>query len=519
MRSVQFFDTTLRDGEQSPGVNLSAEQKVAIALQLEKLGIHVIEAGFAASSQGDLQAVKQVGEAVKEPIVVSLARAVEKDIEAAWEALKGAETPGLHIFLATSPIHREYKLNMTQDQVLERAEAAVRYAKKYFPHVEFSTEDGGRTEKDFLCRVAERVIDAGVDVLNIPDTVGFLSPQEYGDIFRYLKAHVRGIEKVKLSAHCHDDLGLATANTLAAIEAGVEQVEGTINGIGERAGNAALEEIAMALATRESHYQVGTGLHLKEIARTSRLVSKMTGMFVPGNKAVVGANAFAHESGIHQDGMLKNAATYEIMRPETVGQTDTRLVLGKHSGRHAFRDKLSSLGYSFNDQQINQLFVRFKEMTDRKKTIEDEDLVSLVEERIGETEEEVFTFEAIQLAYGNHSVPTASLRLYDNRNKRLLEEAACGSGSVDAIFKAVDRVTGEDWALTDYKIVSVTHGKDALGEVYVKLQDGDGRTVQGRGVSTDVLEASARAYVHAVNRLVSRRERNREATAGVPVGS
>ncbi|MDR6226553.1 2-isopropylmalate synthase [Desmospora profundinema] len=515
MRRVQFFDTTLRDGEQSPGVNLSAEEKVAIALQLEKLGVHVIEAGFAASSQGDFHSVKKVGETVRQPVVVSLARAVEKDIDAAWEALKGAESPGIHIFLATSPIHRKYKLNLTKDQVMERAEFAVRHAKKYFPHVEFSTEDGGRTEKDFLCQVAARVIQAGADVLNIPDTVGFLTPQEYGDIFRHLKEEVPRIEKVKLSAHCHDDLGMATANSLAAIEAGVEQVEGTINGIGERAGNAALEEIAMALATRESHYQVETGLNLKEIAKTSRMVSKMTGMFVPGNKAVVGANAFAHESGIHQDGMLKNAATYEIMRPETVGQTDTRLVLGKHSGRHAFRDKLAAMGYTFDDQQLNQLFVRFKELTDRKKTIEDDDLVSLVEERLGD-EDEIFGFDAIQLSYGNHSMPTASLRLMDHRDNRMVEEAACGSGSVDAIFHAIDRATGETMELVDYKIVSVTHGKDALGEVYVKLKR-NGMEVQGRGVSTDVLEASARAYVHAVNRILHREGAQRTKSSAEPV--
>ncbi|SDW94678.1 2-isopropylmalate synthase [Marininema mesophilum] len=510
-RNVQFFDTTLRDGEQSPGVNLNVEEKVAIALQLEKLGIHVIEAGFAASSPGDREAVRKVGEAVQNPTVVSLARAVRSDIDAAWEALKTAVNPGVHVFIATSPIHREYKLNMTKEEVLNQAEDAVRYAKLFFSHVEFSAEDGGRTELDFLCEVVKRAIDAGADVINIPDTVGYLSPQEYGNIFRYIKTHVPGIEKVKLSAHCHDDLGMATANSLAAIEAGAEQVEGTINGIGERAGNVALEEVAMALYTRASYYGMETDLQLSEIARTSRLISKMTGMFVPGNKAVVGTNAFAHESGIHQDGMLKNAATYEIMNPETVGQSNTLLVLGKHSGRHAFRDKLSQFGYAFNDEQINQLFHRFKELTDRKKVIEDEDLVSLIEERIGEEEEEVFTFETVQVAYGSQSVPTASLRLMDNRMGLKVEEAACGNGSVDAIFKAVDRITNESWNLADYKIVSVTHGTDSLGEVYVKLHDDDSDiTVQGRGVSTDILEASARAYIHGINRLLSMRNRQKK---------
>ncbi|MFD1433499.1 2-isopropylmalate synthase [Kroppenstedtia eburnea] len=517
MRRVQFFDTTLRDGEQSPGVNLNAEEKVAIALQLERLGIHVLEAGFAAASPGDLEAVRQVGEAVKEATVVSLARAVPGDIEKAREALRGAENPGIHVFLATSPIHRKYKLNMTREQVLEKAENAVRLAKKYFPHVEFSMEDGGRTEKEFLCQVAERVIPAGADVLNVPDTVGYLTPAEYGEIFRYLKERVRGIEKVKLSAHCHDDLGMAVANTLAAIEAGVEQVEGAINGIGERAGNTALEEVAMALATREDHYQVVTGLNLREIAKTSRMVSKLTGMPVPGNKAVVGANAFAHESGIHQDGMLKNSSTYEIMRPETVGLEATQLVLGKHSGRHAFRDKLSEMGYRLPEEKIDSLFIRFKELADRKKRVEEEDLVSLVEEKWG-GEEEIFTLETVQLSYGNRSVPTASVRVFDLRHRRALEEAACGNGSVDAIFKAIDRVTGEVVHLEDYKIASVTHGKDALGEVFVKLRQGDS-TVQGRGVSTDVLEASARAYIHAVNRLAGRLVERKGETVPASSGS
>ena len=507
----------MRDGEQSPGVNLSAEEKVAIALQLERLGIHVIEAGFAASSPGDLDAVRRVGEAVTHSTVVSLARAVPGDIEKAREALKNAASPGIHVFLATSPIHRKYKLNMTREEVLEQAEAAVRLARKYFDRVEFSMEDGGRTEKEFLCQVAERVIPAGADVLNIPDTVGYLTPEEYGDIFRYMKQHVTGIEKVKLSAHCHDDLGMAVANSLAAIEAGVEQVEGTINGIGERAGNAALEEVAMALATREDHYQVSTGLNLKEIAKTSRMVSKMTGMLVPGNKAVVGANAFAHESGIHQDGMLKNSSTYEIMQPETIGQEATRLVLGKHSGRHAFRDKLKSMGYQLTDEQTDQLFGRFKELTDRKKEVEDEDIASLVEEKWAE-ETEIYHLETVQLTYGNQSVPTAFIRVYDVRNQQFLDEAACGNGSVDAIFQAIDRVTGEKAKLVDFKIASVTHGTDALGEVYVKLEQ-DGATVQGRGVSTDILEASARAYIHGINRIVARRDGRAARSAEVPVGS
>lgn len=504
MRTIQIFDTTLRDGEQSPGVNLSKREKVEIALQLERLGVNVIEAGFAASSPGDLEAVQEVARVVKNVSVCSLSRSVKGDIDKAWEALKVAESPYLHVFLATSPIHREYKLRMSKEEVLERAEEAIRYAKRFFPIVEFSAEDAARTEIDFLCEVADRVIKAGADVFNVPDTVGYMTPDEYADIFVQLRSRVPNIDRIRLSAHCHDDLGMAVANSLAAIQAGVEQVEGTINGIGERAGNAAIEEIAMAIKTRESFYQVQTTLNLKEIDRTSRLVSKLTGMFVPGNKAVVGANAFAHESGIHQDGMLKNKATYEIMTPETIGLTESRLVLGKHSGRHAFRDKLTQLGYPQTDEQINVLFARFKELADRKKEITDDDLIALVEEKITNAFE-AFSLESIQISYGSHSLPTASLSIRRNTDGRLLEEAACGNGSVDAIFKTVDRITGEKVELKDYRIHSVTQGKDALGEVYVRLQQNE-MTVRGRGVSTDVLEASARAYLDAVNRLLRRKE-------------
>ncbi len=505
MRTVQIFDTTLRDGEQSPGVNLSTSEKVEIALQLEELGVNSIEAGFAASSPGDFQSVQAVAKNVKGATVVSLSRSVEKDIEAAWEALKEAESPCIHIFLATSPIHRKYKLRMSKEEILENLDQAVRYAKRFVPKVEFSAEDAGRTEIDYLCQVAERAIAAGADVLNFPDTVGYLTPEEYADIFIQLRQRVPGIEKVILSAHCHNDLGMAVANTLAAIQAGVEQVEGTINGIGERAGNAAIEEVAMALKTRESYYQAATTLNHREIARTSRLVSKLTGMFVPGNKAIVGANAFAHESGIHQDSILKHQSTYEIIRPETVGFEKSRLVLGKHSGRHAFRDQLSALGYRLTDEQVNQLFARFKEMADRKKEITDQDLIALVEEKWGEPKaEELYALEWVQLSYGNQSVPTASLRLRNAQTGERLEEAACGNGSLDAIFKAIDRIIGEEVELVDCKIVSVTRGKDALGEVYVLMSQG-GITVQGRGVSTDILEAGARAYIDGINRLVQRR--------------
>lgn len=505
MHHVQIFDTTLRDGEQSPGVNLSQAEKVEIALQLERLGVDVIEAGFAAASPGDFTSVKTVAQTVKNSTVVSLSRSVKKDIDAAWEALKDAENPRLHIFIATSPIHREYKLRMTKEQVLESAREALKYGRQYFSEIQFSAEDAGRTELDFLVEVADMAIKNGAKVLNLPDTVGYLTPQEYAHIFRYVSEHVPGIEHIRLSAHCHDDLGMAVANSLAAVEAGVGQIEGTINGIGERAGNAAIEEVALALATRKDHYPAVTKLHLREIARTSRLVSKLTGMFVPGNKAVVGANAFAHESGIHQDGMLKNSTTYEIMRPETVGLSESNLVMGKHSGRHAFREKLRELGYQVNDEQLNKLFTRFKELTDRKKTINDEDIMALVEERWGDAVE-TYSLDYFHLSYGTQSVPTATLRL-NHKDGKSFEEAACGNGSIDAIYKAIDRATGEQVELVDYKIASVTHGKDALGEVFVRLRQ-NGQTVQGRGVSTDVLEASARAYIDAVNRLIGRRRDN-----------
>ncbi|WP_134684680.1 2-isopropylmalate synthase [Brevibacillus migulae] len=502
MRTIEIFDTTLRDGEQSPGVNLSLNEKVEIALQLEKLGVTRIEAGFAAASPGDQRSVAEVAKKIKQATVVSLARSVESDMDKAYEALRHAESACMHVFLATSPIHRQHKLRMSKEQVVERAVAAVKYAKKYLTEVEFSAEDAARTEIDFLAEVVEAAIKAGATIINIPDTVGYMTPVQYGNIFRELQARVPGIEKVKLSCHCHDDLGMATANSLAAIEAGVTQVEGTINGIGERAGNTALEEVALALETRKDYYQVGTNINLKEIARTSQLVSRLTGMIVPGNKAIVGANAYAHESGIHQDGVLKEASTYEIIRPESVGFKSNLLVLGKHSGRHAFKDKLTELGYHLDQEEIDKAFVAFKELCDKKKEISDEDILALVDAKIIGVQE-TYQLDSVQLSYGNQSVPTASVRLL-RADGETCEEAACGNGSVDSIYKAIDRATGEEVTLVDYKIVSVTHGKDALGEVFVRLQQGD-VTVQGRGVSTDVLEASAIAYVRAINKIIERR--------------
>ncbi|MFD1953532.1 2-isopropylmalate synthase [Paenibacillus thailandensis] len=505
MRKIYMFDTTLRDGEQSPGVNLNTKEKVEIALQLEKLGIDRIEAGFPAASPGDLAAVNAVARAVKNASVIGLSRSRVQDIDAVREALQGAEDPCIHLFLATSPIHRKHKLRMDKDQVLETAEKAIRYAKQYFNKIEFSAEDAGRTELDFLVQVTDMAIRAGATVVNIPDTVGYLNPAEYGHIFKTLKEQVPGIDKIQLSAHCHDDLGMATANALAAVLNGADQIEGTINGIGERAGNTALEEVALALETRFDYFGAKTGLRLNEIAKTSRLVSRLTGMVVPGNKAIVGANAFAHESGIHQDGMLKEKTTYEIISPETIGLKESKLVLGKHSGRHAFREKLIDLGYELTDEAVNAAFAKFKDLADRKKDVSDEDIRALLEEKLIDTPE-VFKLETVQVSYGNQSTPSASVRIV-TADGGVREEAAVGNGSVDAIYNAIDKATGETVELEDYSIKSVTHGKDALGEVHVVLLQ-DGVSASGRGVSTDILEASARAYVDALNRLIDKRKTN-----------
>ncbi|ULO06353.1 2-isopropylmalate synthase [Paenibacillus sp. 19GGS1-52] len=503
MRKIYVFDTTLRDGEQSPGVNLNTREKVEIAYQLEKLGIDRMEAGFPAASPGDLAAVNAVARAVKKVTVIGLSRSREGDIDAVREALQGAEDPCIHIFLATSPIHRLHKLRMDKAQVLETAQASIRYAKKYFSKLEFSLEDAGRTELDFMAEMVGMAIREGANVVNIPDTVGYLNPAEYGAIFKYLKENVPDIERVQLSAHCHNDLGMATANTLAAIQNGADQIEGTINGIGERAGNTAIEEVAMALETRNEFFGAKTSLVLSEISRTSRLVSKLTGMVVPGNKAIVGANAFAHESGIHQDGMLKEKTTYEIMTPETIGLKESKLVLGKHSGRHAFRDKISDLGYDVSEEELNAAFGKFKDLADKKKEVSDEDILALIEEKLIDTPE-VFSLQTIYVTYGNEATPTAKVIINGPESQPIVAVAE-GNGSVDAIYNAIDKATGEEVTLGDYSIKAVSRGKDAQGEVHVVLSQGD-VAAQGRGLSTDILEASARAYLNALNKLLEKRK-------------
>jgi 2-isopropylmalate synthase len=503
MRKIEIFDTTLRDGEQSPGVNLSQEEKLEIARQLRRLGVDVIEAGFAAASPGDFQSVKRIADEVRGVTICSLARSLPNDIESAYEAIKGAEHARIHVFLATSDIHMRYKLRMTPDQVIEQIDQAVRYAKKFVENVQFSAEDAGRTDLAFLAKVAETAIRAGAVVFNVPDTVGYMTPAEYAARFQYLREHVPNIDKVKLSCHCHDDLGMAVANTLAAIQGGCEQAEVAVNGIGERAGNAALEEVVMALATRSDVYQTVTSIEFAQIARTSRLVSKLTGMVVPPNKAIVGANAFAHESGIHQDGVLKEKTTYEIIRPETVGFQESRLVLGKHSGRHAFQEKLAELGYELDPEALSAVFQKFKDLCDKKKTVTDEDILSLLDDQSLAHHEDYYSLEYLHISCGTAGVPTATLRVR-SKDHELIEEAAVGNGAVDAIYRAIDRITGETAELVQYQISSVTGGGDALGEVRVQLKQDD-VVSNGRAVSTDVLVASAKAYLDAVNRIIKKR--------------
>lgn len=480
-------------------MNLNLHEKLEIARQLERLGVDIIEAGFPAASKGDFQAVKQIAETIKGCSVTGLSRSVQSDIDAAWEALKGGVEPRLHLFIATSPIHMAHKLRMTPEQVIEAAVSAVKYAKRYFPIVQWSAEDACRSELPFLAKIIAKVIEAGASVINIPDTVGYITPKEYGEIFTFLKNNVQNIEKVSLSAHCHDDLGMAVANSLAAIEHGATQIEGTINGIGERAGNAALEEVAVALYIRKDYYQATTRLNLQEIKRTSNLVSKLTGMVIPANKAIVGKNAFAHESGIHQDGVLKEKTTYEIISPELVGVQSNSMVLGKHSGRHALRNRVEELGYTLSEEEINKLFVRFKELADKKKDITDDDLVVLIFEEKFDHFKEFYQLSSIQVQYGTNQIPTAVVVLTDGQGNEI-QEAATGSGSVEALYNTLERCFQTDVTLLDYRIESVSGGRDALAQVFVKVRANEIET-SGRGTAQDVLEASAKAYINAVNRV------------------
>ncbi|ACV61515.1 2-isopropylmalate synthase [Desulfofarcimen acetoxidans DSM 771] len=507
-RRVYIFDTTLRDGEQSPGVSLNLSEKIQIARQLALLGVDIIEAGFPIASTGDFEAVRGIAREVRGVAVAGLARANFKDIDRAWEALKEAEQPRIHTFLATSPIHMRYKLQMEPDKVLEMAVEAVKYAKKFTSDVEFSAEDGSRSDLDFLSRVVEAVIKAGATTVNIPDTVGYAMPQEYGNFIRSLMERVPNIDQAVVSVHCHNDLGLAVANSLAAVQNGVRQVEGAINGIGERAGNAAIEEIVMALRTRKDFIGLNTNINTEEIYRTSKLVSKLTGMIVQANKAIVGKNAFAHESGIHQDGVLKERSTYEIMNPAMIGINQDNLVLGKHSGRHAFRKRLGDLGYELSEAELNKAFVRFKDLADKKKNITDRDLEAIVEEETRSHVPVKYIMEYFNITSGSTIKPMAMVGLLSN--DLLLQDTAFGDGPVDAIYKAIDKIAGINCTLLHYSLDAITGGRDAQGDVTVKISNEKGKSFIGRGVSTDILEASAKAYVDAVNKLVYEADRREE---------
>ncbi len=501
MRYIKIFDTTLRDGEQSPGASMNVEEKLHVARQLARLNVDIIEAGFPIASPGDFEAVRRVAEEIKGVTIAGLARAKDIDIERAGEAIKPAESGRIHTFLATSDIHLKFKLRMTREEVLETAVRAVKKARQYTDDVEFSAEDATRSDWDFLCRVTEEVIKAGATTVNIPDTVGYAIPQEFGELIEYLMNKVPNIDKATISVHCHNDLGLAVANSLTAIMKGAGQIECTINGIGERAGNAAMEEIVMALKTRQKYFNADTRIVTEEIYKTSRLVSKITGMVVQPNKAIVGANAFAHESGIHQDGFLKERSTYEIMRPETVGIPQSKLILGKHSGRHAFKERLKELGYELTQEELDKAFERFKQLCDQKKYIFDEDIETLVSEEVRRVPE-VFSLVDLKVESGVGVKPTAKVRL-QVRGKEV-ERTDRGDGPVDATYRAIAYLTETKSHLEKFEIKSITGGTDALGEVTVTLEE-DGRMVRGYGSDTDIIVAAAKAYINALNKLEGRK--------------
>jgi 2-isopropylmalate synthase len=497
-----IFDTTLRDGEQSPGASMNLAEKLQVAHALKDLGVDVIEAGFPIASPGDFEAVQAIAQQVEGPIICGLARCNAADIDKAGAAIRDSARPRIHVFLATSAIHREFKLKMAKDEIVKRAVEGVSRAKEFCDDIEFSPEDAARTELDFLAEVVENAIAAGATTLNIPDTVGFAVPTQYAAAIAHLKKHVRGIDKVVLSVHTHNDLGLAVANSLAAIEQGARQVECTINGIGERAGNCALEEIVMAVKTRGDYFKLATNINSRKLYHTSRLVSHVTGIQVQRNKAIVGQNAFAHEAGIHQDGMLKERSTYEIMNPEDVGLPQTELVLGKHSGRHALRQRILDLGYHLTEEQLNRVFDGFKALADRKKVIYDADVEALAEAEI-HSGPVVWALEAVTCNAGSATIPSAAVCLW-HQDGTIVREASLGDGPVDAVFKAIERITGIDVQLREFRIRSVTIGEDAQGEAQVEAEH-NGKVLNGRAVSTDIVEASALAFLQVINRIISRK--------------
>ncbi|HAM39565.1 MAG: 2-isopropylmalate synthase [Elusimicrobia bacterium RIFOXYC2_FULL_34_12] len=498
MEKIIIFDSTLRDGEQSPGASLNTKQKLEIAQQLSVLGVDVIEAGFPIASEGDFEAVSLVAKKVKGPVICGLARALKKDIDVCFDAVKHSKRRRIHTFLATSPIHMKYKLKMSQDQVFQAAIDAVRYAKNKTDDVEFSPEDAARSEIDFLCRIVEGVIDAGATAVNIPDTVGYSVPSEFGQIISKLYSRVPNIHRAVISVHCHNDLGLATSNSLSAIINGARQVECTINGLGERAGNASLEEIVMSLYVRKNFFNVYTDIKTSEISKTSKLVSSLTGMVIQPNKAIVGSNAFAHEAGIHQHGVLAKATTYEIMTPQSIGLKSSELVLGKHSGRHAFEKKVKELGFRLAQKEFEKAFNDFKALADKKKNIYDEDIEAIVENEISR-EKQIYELESIFITSGSAVRPLAKIKL--RKDGKFFSAEASGDGPVDSAYKAIEEIIAQRFKLIDYSLKSVSIGKDAVGEAMVKVEY-KGMVYLGRGTSTDVIEASVKAFLSAINRIL-----------------
>ncbi len=506
MDRVIIFDTTLRDGEQAAGGTLNIQEKLAIAKQLEKLGVDVIEAGFPISSPGDFEAVRLIAKEVRTPVICALAHAQSAAVDRAWEAIKEAEHPRIHVFLSASDVHLLHQLKKSREEVLQTSRDMVARAKKYTEDVEFSPMDASRTAPAYIYQILEAVIDAGATTVNIPDTVGYAIPEEFGNLIEGIFQNVPNINRAVVSVHCHDDLGLAVANSLESVRRGARQVECTINGIGERAGNASLEEIVMAIKTRKDFFNLTTSIDTRQIYRTSRLVSELTGFLVQPNKAIVGANAFSHESGIHQDGVIKMPITYEIIDPRTVGIPASSLVLGKLSGRHAFRERLAELGYSLSDEDFNRAFSAFKELADKKKEVTDRDIESLIAEE-QRTVSEVYHLDRVQVSCGDRGIPTAAVRLIAP-DGQVVADAALGTGPVDAVYEAINRIVGVPNELTEFTVKSVTEGIDAIGEVLIRIES-DGITYTGRGADTDIIVASAKAYMNALNRLLAAKKNSK----------
>ncbi|PCG19891.1 2-isopropylmalate synthase [Brachyspira sp. G79] len=499
MRKIKIFDTTLRDGEQSPGCTMNLEEKLEMASELDKLGVDVIEAGFAICSDDDFNAIREVSKVVENAKLASLARCNKKDIDRAYEALAEAKHPMLHTFIATSDIHLKHKLEMTREQVLETIKESVSYAKTKFEFIEFSAEDASRSDKDFLVQAYSAAIENGATTINVPDTVGYTTPLEMAELIKYLKANVKGIDNVDISVHCHDDLGLGTANSLSAVLAGATQVECTINGIGERAGNTSLEEIVMGIKTRKDFYNAYTDVNTKRIYKISKLLSTISGMVVAPNKAIVGANAFAHEAGIHQHGVLKERSTYEIMNVEDIGIPQNKMVLGKHSGKHAFKDRIESLGYDIDDKTLEEAFIKFKNLADKKKIVTDTDIEALLIGNNASIENPMYTLKSFMVNDSDSISSFASVSILDNK-ENIVEAIGKGNGPIDAAFGAIDSLTSNRAKLVNYSINAITEGEDALGEVIVRLSSDD-KTVIGRAVSTDIIEASLMAYINGLNKL------------------